>query len=280
MISNINITINMNVSVSTPSRILFGTNGVYETVIEDDTVTCDTVVCSDNAVLDGNDLVPYIESQRVHPVLDNVIASNNIRDGAVSLTNLVQSPPLSTDRGGTGLSNVPFGHLLVGTPEGTLRTSSNVSWNGYNLEVRGDLHIGDVRVGWGNDVYGRPSLFSFDAQGHRTNMVAPGLSAPECGISDVSVGASEVTVTLAKMGGFPVDAFFAWSDTVATFNKASVTTPGRPGVMNSGRVSFRGESTQYTIASGVSSATYSLAAVMRDARGTVSPVSYSTFTFP
>lgn len=272
--------INMNLSVSSGNRILFGKNGAYDVIVDGDTITSEFITCSDAAILDGSNVIPYIETQREHPVLDNIVGASNIEDGAVSLDKIIQSPPLSTDRGGTGLSNIPFGHLLVGTQSGGLNASSNVVWNGTALEVRGDLRIGDVRIGLSNDVYGRQSLFSFDSQGNGTNMVAPGLAAPQCEITDVSIGASDVTVTLSKTGGFPVDAFFAWSDALITFNKASVTTPGRPGVENSGRVSFRGETVQYTIGSGVSSTNYTLAAVMRDARGTVSAVAYSSFTFP
>lgn len=272
--------INMNLSVASGNRVLFGKDGVYDVVVDGDTITTDSIACSENAVIDGSNLIPYIENQREHPVLDNVIGASNIQDGSIALSKLIQSPPLSTDRGGTGLSNIPFGKLLVGTPAGDLETSSNVSWNGTTLEVIGALQIGDVRIGLSNDVYGRQSLFSFDAQGAATNMVAPGLTAPACEITNVSVGASDVTVTVTKTGGFPVDAFFAWSETVTSFNRASVTTAGRPGVENSGRVSFRGDTVQYTIDSGTSSSAYAVAAVMRDARGTVSAVSQSSFTFP
>lgn len=272
--------INMNLSVASGNRILFGKDGVYDVVVEGDTITTSSVSCSENAVLDGSNIVPYIEAQRLHPVLDNIVGASNIQDGAVSLSKLAQSPPLSTDRGGTGLSNIAVGQLLVGTAAGDLEPSSAVWWNGSNLEVRGDLQIGDVRIGLSNDVYGRQSLFSFDSQGAATNMVTPGLAPPECEITDISTGASDVTVTLTKRGGFPVDAFFAWSETVTSLNGASVATAGRPGVQNSGRVPFRGDTVQYTIASGTPVSVYTVAAVMRDARGTLSAASHSSFTFP
>ena len=273
--------INMNVSLNPPSsRVLIGSPGAYNVVVHDQTIQIASggeLRCASEAKLAGSDLLTSIRSERANPVLPGVVSDPNIKDGAVTIAKLdPASTPLPVSRGGTGLSSVAQGDLLVGTSGGSdVRASADVKWDSPNLEVNGELGIGGAKIAISTDAYGRKSLFSYDANGVSTNMIAPSSTPP----SVLGVGVSNGSISATRGGGYPVDAFFAWSQTETSLNRESVVSEGRAGVSRSGRVRFRGANAIYSLPA-LDPGTYNLFAVMRDARGTCSSVATGTYTSP
>ena len=281
--------INMKVSLLPPlasGRVLFGTDENYAVAVEGQklTVLAGKVQCDVGATLAGSDLLNAIRDERANnPVLNGAVSDPNIEDGAVTIAKVdPSSTPLPVSSGGTGLASVADGALLVGATTTSLSVSRSAAWNASSnlLEVTetDGVTLGDARIAIDTDAYGARSLFSFDATGRKTNMVAPGVAAPEVdGGINYDSATKKLSMTPVRGAGYPVDAFFAWSDSPTTLNRESVVSPGRNGVTRSGRVRFRGTVAEYdgTVAEydGTAPTTGDhLFGVLRDARGTCSKV--------
>ena len=274
----------MNVSLSPPSAsagVWFRSRGVYTVKVEGEEMEVlqphRQIECEDGATLKGNDLLGAIRNERANPVGDQAVSDPNIKDGAVTIAKVDPTDPLPVFRGGTGLASVTAGGLLVGDTDDSLKVSGSAAWIAASktLEVTGGdgLSIGDTRVAIDTDPYGNRSLFAFNAAGTKTNMIAPGLAAPEVVNGEVSFDSSTNALRMTVAGGHPVDAFFAWSTTVASLNRESVVAPGMAEVTRSGRVRFRGSTAEHVFAVETEPPPGSkLFGVLRDARGTCSKV--------
>lgn len=269
------------------SRVLFGTRG--DLGVEADgaagalTVAAPgRVLCAIDAKLGPGpartDLVQAVRAERQKPVL--VVSAPNMRDGAVTVPAKLDpaSAPLAAPRGGTGVRAVAQGRLLAGAAAGaqaaSLVSPAGAAWAPPDLRVASRVAIGGAQIRVGADAYGRPALLTETAGGAATNMAAPLLSPPA--VAGGAVQVAGATLAMQVAAGFPVEAFFAWSATAQTLNRAGVVEPGAPGVLRSGRVRFRGATASFAVTA--APGTYRVFGVLRDARGTCSPVAAGTMT--
>lgn len=274
------------------NRVLFGNNGLYAVKVEKTPTPCvvtNELECATAAKIQGDDVLGLITAERQKPVLDGAIEAQNIEDAAVTLAKIdPNSSPLQVTSGGTGLTSVPEGRFLTGSTASALQIPGGVKLVTAGatpvLEISRELKIGSTTIRVQDDAYGRKSLFAVSAANVATNLVAPLLAKTSIlnnmvDFSDTTASGTKASVQ--KSGGFPVDAFFAWALTShhATLNRESVVSPGRQDVSHSGRIRFRGDTVSCEI-TGLGPGSYTVFAVLRDARGTCSDVASRTVSIP
>lgn len=237
-------------------------------------------------------LVPYIEAAGAADVLPGAVAAGALAPGALGPEHFAPAPPLPATLGGTGIAAATAGAPLAGAGLGAaaVEPAAGAVWDAgaRQLRLQGRaLAVGPppgVALALGDDFAGRRTLLVTSAGGGAADALLPGRAGPTCALSASpgapASGAAHVQVT--ALGGFPVDAFVAWGapPDLAGVNRASVVQPGRAGVLCSGRIPFRGAGAAFTITGLAPGAPVAVAAVMRDARGNVSPVALADLTAP
>lgn len=289
----------MNVNINAFSRVLFGVEGTYFASIDSGGITADTIECVNECSLGTSNggqtsrmptILANIEDKSRLPINPGTASPHNIQDKAVTLDKVsTSSSPLLTYRGGTGVSSVGPGRILVGSGVSTegkalaMSTSAIakvVDSSNTILEITGDLRIGENAIGIRYDIYGRPTLACTPQSSLiARNLIAPGLQKPSCTLA-VSISSAIMTITVTKTGGYPVHAFVVVTRSTTPLKKSGITNPSRVSDKDyaSSRVPFRGDSVtmQYTPSQ---LGTYKVYAVMGDARGTLSDISVQSISY-
>jgi hypothetical protein len=282
----------MNVSINAQSRVLFGVEGTYFASVDSSGITTDTIECVNDCSLGtSSGGQPY----RISSILSNIqdktrnlpinaatASPSNIADNAVTLNKIATtSLPLTTSRGGTGLSIIEQGRILVGLGvdgQGqslSLATSTNIKVDNSNsiLEIKGDLVIGGNKIGIRNDIFGRPTLSCISNFSNIDfNIMAPGLNRPKCSLS-VAYSGTSIVIKVIKISGFPVNAFVVATRSITPLTKYSITNHLRAKDIDysSSNVKFRGNDVSVSFNPVVASI-YSINALICDARGTLSEI--------
>eukprot|EP00873_Tetraselmis_striata_P033888 jgi/Tetstr1/454152/TSEL_041071.t1 len=222
----------------------------------------------------AGDVVAAIARQRDSlAVLEGAVAASNISDRAIVPAEAFDraSEPLDAGRGGTGLSNVPDGLLLVGAGTSPAVPTDRISFSGGVLETP-SLTVGDWRFEPGDDEFGRRTVFARDAAtGRSVNLVsagrrevaAPALAVAAGAMGQVTLAASVPPGSLVRLVHFhwrPVPSDPATPAQVARGSpRASVLVDPDGGA-------------RYTVTGLAAGTAYTFMAAAEDGRGNVSPV--------
>ncbi len=148
----------MNVSINAQSRVLFGVEGTYFAFVDSSGITTDTIECVNDCSLGTSSggqpyrissiLSNIQEKTRNLPINAATASPSNIADNAVTLNKIATtSLPLTTSRGGTGLSTIEQGRILVGLGVDGQGQSLSLA-TPTNVKVDNSNYILEIKVIW------------------------------------------------------------------------------------------------------------------------------------
>lgn len=237
--------------------------------------------------LGGSNLANAIEEAERAPIPPGVVTGSNVVSGEIDLAKRFSAEvdgPLSVPSGGTGLSGIPDGSLLVGSGTGPIRPTSLSRWDSPPVPASSNapnpgLVIGGVRLGEYTMV-AEPSAFdgvTLTATGTTGtyDIVRPGNSRPGMDFQIEVVHPSSVRATISVLQGHPVQALVGLSIVDDSFSEyTSAYLRERP----TRTVWFRDESLVVTFRDLEQGKHYVIAAALRDSRGRMSQTSNLEFS--